>query len=422
MTETDAEEPSGGGGAETGQGDRRFVLRVLMSAPRPVWVLVIGVFLNRSGAFFATFLTLFLQEIGFSLQQIPLILVVVGVAMPTGSMLGGWAADRFGRKTTLIGCTLMASGSFLVIGLAPGQFVALTGVFGAALFAQAYLPAASALLVDHTEERDRVPVFALFRLALNLGATLGPLLAAAVSTYGIGPLFLVSSAAGVVFVLVLSLGLPSAVPPGTAGTAGDTGSGRSGRGTAEIGLVVFMAAVLCVTAVYAQYSSSVSLSVADDHGTRLYALMLTASGALIILCEIPLSSITRRLPWHIPVTIGTVLMAGGIALAGAFQSLLLIMIGVVVWTVGEMLYSPVVSSAVASLSPPERVGRYQGYLGTVQAAAFSLGPALGTWTYGTAPGALWVGCLVVGAIAAGAFLTAGRWARSSERTRKGEVR
>lgn len=47
-----------------------------------------------------------------------------------------------------------------------GTFVAVCVV---ALCTQSYVPAASALPVDHTVPADRVPLFALFRVALNLG-------------------------------------------------------------------------------------------------------------------------------------------------------------------------------------------------------------------------------------------------------------
>lgn len=223
----------------------RSVLQVVLAAPRPVRVLVIGVFINRLGSFFLTFLVLFLTQLGFTLQQLSLILLVVGAATPIGSLLGGWAADRFSRRASLVGSTLLAAASFLVVGLADDRAVVLVAVGVASLFAQAYLPAASALLVDSTREQDRVPTFALFRLAINVGAALGPLLAAVVARHGLDLLFVVNSGAYVLFALVLAIGLPRAgrtglpadtpmpVVPGDPGTVAEPvpPSNRSGRST-----------------------------------------------------------------------------------------------------------------------------------------------------------------------------------------------
>ncbi|GAA3293619.1 hypothetical protein GCM10020295_15960 [Streptomyces cinereospinus] len=294
----------------------RSIAAIVRHAPRPVWVLVTGVFLNRAGSFFATFLVLFLQQLGFTPREMPAILLAVGVATPLGSLMGGWASDRLSRKTSLVGSTLLASCGLGVIAAAPNKTVALAGVFGAALFAQAYLPAASALLVDHTEERDRVPVFAFFRLALNLGSTVGPLIAAVVAQHSIRPLFLISCCMYALFSLLLAVGLPSVrgaarVRPKSTGTD----AGIPPR------LVVFYLSIVAITAVYVQYNSTVALSVSEAHGPDAYAYLLTLNGALVILCEMPLSGLTRRVAWWIPALAGTVLMTVGIVLSGGRPAL-----------------------------------------------------------------------------------------------------
>ncbi|MCC9306075.1 MFS transporter [Kitasatospora sp. RB6PN24] len=400
----------------------RSVFQVVLKAPRPVKVLVAGVFLNRTGSFFSTFLVLFLRQLGFSLGQMPIVLLFVGVATPVGSMLGGWASDRFSRRAALVSSTLLAAGGLAVIGFSPNRTVALVGVFLAAMFAQAYLPAASALLVDNTHERDRVPTFAFFRLALNLGAALGPVIAVFIAPHGLKGLFLTSACCYTVFAAVLWFGLrrPPAEPAATAAT--EQADQKTGAGRTQLGLLMFFAAVLAITVVYVQYSSSVSLAVSAAHSDSAYASLLTLNGVLVIVAEMPLSAWTRRLPWWIPLVLGTAAMAVGIAMSGALHSYLLVATGVLVWSVGEMLFSPVVSSATAALSPADRIGRYQGYLSTVQAAAFALGPAIGIFVYGRSAGALWAGCLVVGVLACAGIAVAGRSAnRGGARSAAAEV-
>ncbi|MBW1595851.1 MFS transporter [Streptomyces sp. JJ38] len=387
---------------------RRSVLRVVRDAPRPVWVLVAGVFLNRAGSFFATFLVLFLKQLGFTTQEMPLILLAVGIATPMGSLLGGWASDRLSRKASLVGSTVLASGGLAVIGMSPNRPVALCGVFATALFAQAYLPAASALLVDHTKEEDRVPIFAFFRLALNLGSTLGPLIAATVANDNLKTLFVISSCTYAAFSLLLWLGLPAV--PSRARTA--DARRAAGGGLPPLRLILFYGSIIAITAVYVQYTSTVALAVEEGHSASAYALLLTLNSGLVILFEMPLSGLTRRVPWWIPAAIGTLLMTFGIVLTGVAGPYWLIAVAVGVWTVGEMLFSPVVSSATAALSPPDRVGLYQGYLATVQAVAFGLGPAVGTYLYGIGTGLLWLSCSVVGLLACLGFLGVSRWARS----------
>jgi predicted MFS family arabinose efflux permease len=388
----------------------RSVTDVVLHSPRAVKILIIGVFLNRLGSFFSTFLVLLLRQERFSPDEFPLILLAAGAATPIGSLLGGWAADRFSRKGAMVTATLLASAALAVIGESTSRPMVLAGVFAAALFAQAYTPASSALLVDYSSPQDRVPTFAFFRLALNVGAALGPLIAVLVAPHGLHLLFFIDAGTYLLFGVWLAIGLPS--PRGRAiGTQVD-GSDVSPcavrRGSRTMRLTVIYICVFLITAVYYQYSSSVALAVTNHHTTSAYAGLLTLNGVLVILFELPLTTITRRYKWYGPMAIGIVLMALGIAISGAFQQYAFIAGGVLIWTAGEMFFSPVANAAIASFSAADQVGRYQGYLSMSQTIAFAIGPALGILVYDIDPFLLWTGCLVAGAVACTGIVLVGR--------------
>ncbi len=396
-------------------GAPRSVRQVIWHTPGPVRILIAGVFANRTGSFYSTFLVLLLRQEGFSLRFLPLVLLIAGAATPAGSLLGGWAADRFSRKTALVAATLLAGGALALLGEARGRPLIIAGVFCAALLSQAYIPAASAMLVDYTGEQDRVPVFALFRLAINLGAALGPVIAVFVAPHGLHLLFLIDAATYVAFGAWLWAALPGAASQAAPELPDAAGAGPDAAPDAAVPprpsaarLLAFYAGVLLVTSVYYQYSSTISLAVTARHSTAAYATLLTINGAVIICFELPLTSVTRRLAWRLPMVAGIALVAVGIAMCGALHAYPLIALGVAVWTAGEMCYSPVVNAAVASFSPPGRVGRYQGHLATTQAIGVAVGPALGILIYGYSPAALWIGCLVAGGLACTAIYLAGR--------------
>jgi MFS family permease len=385
--------------------NNKSVVRVVADAPRPVIVLVTGVFVNRAGSFFTTFLVLFLRQIGFTSHEMPLVLLGTGAVTPLGALLGGWLSDRISRKASLIISTTMSSVWLAVIGLASMRAVVLIGVIFAAMFVQSYLPAASALLVDHTAERDRVPIFAFFRLALNLGSVAGLLVAAAVAPHDIKTLFIISSCTYATFSVFLAVGLP---PAARGAGAGEDRAPQGGHRQIPWRLTIFCSAVAVSNMVYVQYNSTVALSVSGRHGVRAYALLLTLNGLMVIFCEMPLSAVTRRMNWWIPLTAGTIGMSVGIVVWGSAGAYGLAITGVVLWTVGEMLFSPVAASAAAALAPSGRVGLYQGYLAMVQAIAYGLGPAVGTFVYGFSPSVLWLSCLAAGALACAGFIAAGR--------------
>jgi predicted MFS family arabinose efflux permease len=389
----------------------RSVAEIVLHAPTSAKVLVLGVFVNRATAFFATFLVLFLRQAGFSVGEMPLVLLLVGVATPVGSVLAGWASDRFRREDVLLGCTVASAAALGAVALAHDRALLVGAVVAAALLTQSYLPPAQTLLLEQTRDEDRVPIAAFFRLALNSGVAIGAVLALLVGASRIRWLFAIDCVGYLLFALILRAGLdgarrrtaivhepaePESVeePPEAVSTAGRPGLGSAAALFLGIGLNAI---------VYIQYSSTVAIAVAGAHGAAAYAALLIVNGGLVILAELPLTSFTRRLEWRWPLVAGTACMAVGIAISGAFRPYALIVLGWIVWTVGEMLFSPVVMSAVSGLATPSRRGRYQGYLAFVQAVAFAIGPPLGVLIYSHSPGALWAACLGCGVLGCAAI-------------------
>ena len=83
-------------------------------------------------------------------------------------------------------------------------------------------------------------------------------------------------------------------------------------------------------------------------------------------------------------------------------------LGIVVWTVGEMAYLPVVSTIPSELAPAALRGRFQGAYSLSWAVAAFAAPALGAWgleRFGAS--VVWGACLVAGVVVAGGQLVAG---------------
>jgi MFS family permease len=141
----------------------------LMMLPRPVWILCAGTFLNRFGTFVVPFLALYMTRIGFSVPQTSLALAAYGAGHFVASALGGYLADRIGRRHTIVLSMGSAAASILLLSQARslGSMIFLAGLTG--LAAEFYRPASSALLADLVPAGQRVPAYAAYRLAINAG-------------------------------------------------------------------------------------------------------------------------------------------------------------------------------------------------------------------------------------------------------------
>ena len=136
----------------------------------------------------------------------------------------------------------------------------------------------------------------------------------------------------------------------------------------------------------------------------VYGLVISLNGALIVLCELPLTTFTKRYPARWMMSLGYLLVGVGFASNALTRTLPLLVLTVVLFTLGEMVAMPVSGAYVADLAPAHQRGLYMGTYGLVWSVAFICGPSLGMWLFSVSPLALWCGCGVLGLLAAGLIL------------------
>ncbi|KZZ84009.1 MDR family MFS transporter [Bacillus sp. SJS] len=129
---------------------------------------------------FFPFLAIYFSD-EFGKEAAGLFLIAAQVFSVFANLLGGYSADRFGRKKMMVLSSIGQGLSFIVFGIAVSPAVdmpsiafvcfALAGVFGAL-----YWPASQAMIADVVPEKDRSDVFAVFYTSLNIAVVLGPIL------------------------------------------------------------------------------------------------------------------------------------------------------------------------------------------------------------------------------------------------------
>jgi MFS family permease len=120
------------------------------------------------------------------------------------------------------------------------------------------------------------------------------------------------------------------------------------------------------------------------------------NGLLVVLFELPLSSLTMHRPPRQMIALGFLLVGIGFGLTPLAHTLPLLMATVAVWTVGEMVAAPVSYAYVAELAPSHMQGRYQGLFGVTFSSGAIIGPALGTVLYTAGPTRFWALCGALG--------------------------
>ncbi|MTH53584.1 MFS transporter [Bacillus mangrovi] len=157
---------------------------------------------------FFPFLAIYFSE-EFGKETAGLSLIAAQVFSVFANLMGGYSADRFGRKKMMVLAAVGQGISFIIFGIAVSPaadlpalaFVcfAAAGVFGAL-----YWPASQAMIADVVPEKDRSDVFAVFYTSLNIAVVLGPILGSIFYVHYKVELLVVSGVVCILLAAVLS--------------------------------------------------------------------------------------------------------------------------------------------------------------------------------------------------------------------------
>ena len=374
----------------------------LRALPPAAWILFGGTFINRFGTFVIPFLILYLTRIGFTATQAGMAVGAYGLGHLAASMLGGHLADRIGRRNTIVLSMFGSAAAMLALSQARAYapIVILTCITG--LLAELYRPASYALVGDLVPDEHRVVAFGLYRMAVNLGFAAGPATAGFLADQSFGWLFIGDAVTSIVYGIIAFFALPH-------GLRTYVKSERSGEAIRvalrDRPFVIFLLATLCLTVVDYQMSSSVALHVKSlGFPSSAYGLLISFNGMLIVIFELGITQWTRRFRPQPMIALGYLLAGVGFGLTGIARTLPALAATVVVWTLGEMVSSPVASGYAVQLAPEQYRGRYMGLVMMMWSLGMIIGPSAGTLVFERSPATLWTGCALLGILSAALML------------------
>src|SRR5206468_7664734 len=124
-------------------------------------------FLNKFGTFVLPFLAIYMTGLGYTAAEAGVAIAAYGIGTLCASLLGGYLADRLGRRKTIVLSMFSVAVAMLCLSQARGlpMIILLSAVAG--LTGELYRPASTALLADLVPAGQRVTAFAAYRMALN---------------------------------------------------------------------------------------------------------------------------------------------------------------------------------------------------------------------------------------------------------------
>lgn len=397
----------------------RDLLASLRGFRRPVYLIAGGQLVNVFGAGLVyPFATIhFHLVVGIPLSLVGIGLLANNVALATGTALGGYAADRYGRRPVMV--VSMALSAVTLAGYAAVGSIAtsldiepatafITVAAAAGLTLGLYAPASQAMIADMTTGDQRDRGYALLKVANNAGFGLGFVVGGIL--YGVAQLsvFVGNGLTSGMVAMILLIGLPR-IHEGTREVAirdsiGDWGAAVTERRVLGLAMLNVGFAVM-----YAQMQATVPVVATETLGLSSEALgtLYVLNPAVIVVFQLPVVAAVTH--WRrtrgliISATLWGVSMAAvwlvrgmsvqlGIGLVGAF---------LVLRTFGEILHSPLVTSLMSDLGTASETGSQLSLLEVAKRLGFGIGSAAGGafFDYGIS-WALWPTLIVLSVILA----------------------
>ena len=371
------------------------------SALRPVLLVTLMGSLAGSSAW--NFMGIWaVKELGATSTQLSygyLLMAAVGGIVGYGA---GHLSDHFGRRRVILaGQGILAVYVLLFLTVGGNIWFGLGLMVGAAGLGSFGGSAGQAMVADLVPPERHEEAYASVRVAANLGVTMGP---------PIGSLFLLVGGWNLFFPCVSLLALSAwflafRYLPKRGAYAPE---GPPERGSLRVILqdrtfLVFMLASVFAWVVYVAYETVLPISLVESHGVPTWAwgFLLVVNPLLVTFFQLRLTRRVTGIPAARRWVVAMLLMGLPFLALGISSLLPVIVLILVLFVIGEMLWVPVSQSAVAGLAPEDLRGAYMGAFGGTAAMGFALAPFMGLQVRGAAGDtAMWAAFAAVAIVSA----------------------
>lgn len=355
---------------------------LLQSFPRVFWVANVMELFERAAYYglnsvLAIYLTNAVMEggLGFSEQSVGFLQGLIYALTYIVPILGGALADRYGyRRMLLVAFSLLAVGYFV-----SGHMSAYGAVFASLLImatgAGLFKPIISGTIARSTTEENSGFGFGVYYWMINLGAFAAPLLVSYLKGFSWGYVFTASSlycAAMLLPTLFLYKDPPK--PDSTKNLREVLSGAAMVLGDARFMLMIFVYSGFWI--LYFQNFGSVLWYLRDFVNTapidQLFASIgiplkfdaehvTVINAGTIILLQVVVSRIMKNIN-PLPTMIGGMVIGGiGFACLAASANIWVFILGIAVFSIGEMTAHPKYYSYVGLVAPADKKALYMGY-------------------------------------------------------------
>ncbi|MGG1677151.1 MDR family MFS transporter [Neobacillus sp. NRS-1170] len=346
-----------------------------------VWVLLIGTVLTRGSAYMTLpFLSIYLSRhidlspiiIGLTVGMSPLMATV-------GGFIGGHLSDRFGRRPIML--TALFVLAFVYYGFtvanSQGWFILLNAING--LCTSFFEPTSQALMADLTDKKIRMKVYSLRYTAMNIGASVGPLLGAYLANHSAKLSFAITGSTYFAYGIVLFILMKKLIitkQSETKKVVSFVDAFKIIKTDKALRYLLF--GIILINIGYVQIDSNLPqfLEGTVENGVTIFSVLLTINAVMVVCLQMPISHFAEKFSLMQAMAGGSLFIAAGLLGFSFINGWVSAIISMVLLTIGEILIFPSNSMMMDKLAPEQLRGTYFG-AGQFRKIGNFLGPIFG---------------------------------------------
>ncbi|MBS4537034.1 MFS transporter [Clostridium sp. D2Q-11] len=355
--------------------------------PVSIYVIFFAAIVNNMGNFVGPFLTMFLTyRVGINVGMVGIIVACnAGLGM-LGAMIGGKLIDQIGRKKILIIFRTLAGIGYGTCAFVESPLIITSILMFSSFFGGFSQPVYGTIITDITDGEERKSAFSLHYMAINIGYSVGPLLAGFLYKNYLMWLFL-----GDALTTFLSIALVAIFVPETLPDKDEIMESQSKTyEKAEEGnllsilikrptLLMFSFIIVIYFIVFSQFNFGLSLQIGDvfgDNGATLFGVLMTVNAVMCSIFTVVVNSATKDFKSSFNIAVGGILYMIGFGMIAFINSFWLFVVSTIIWTIGEILVATNTSVYIANHTPITHRGRFNAVFPIIRKLGFIIGPMM----------------------------------------------
>ncbi|WNR44925.1 MFS transporter [Paenibacillus roseipurpureus] len=341
----------------------------------PFWVMFMNTFSMAVGFYMMIPLlaSYLLNDVMLTVTMVGLISAIRSFSQQGLSVLCGTLADKLGYKRTILIGLFIRSFGFALFGSVdstPGLIVA---CFFSGLGGSLFNPASYAYYASLSTANNRITIYAIREMLSNMGFVVGPVLGALLMGFHFK---YVSVAATLIFVFSFFFSLLF-LPAIQSEQSRKTYTGIWPQMRTVLNnrpFRRFMIFTLISWSLVTQLYIAVPFRMNQLASDANIGLIYSCGAIVMVLLQVPLTKLGHAyLPPFSVMSLGTLLLAGGLFTTGLSGSIVGIYAGVIAFMIGQVFLQPMMNTMVSNYAGDEQVASYFGF----NSFALSLGAILG---------------------------------------------